>query len=164
MTRALISSRNAAASAGGPVLLFDGECGLCQRIVRLLLRFDRGACLRFAALQSPVGQMYLRTHRLPAADFDSLVFVPDWSRREQPEYLLRTAGAVAALRATGGRGARVLAWLLAALPERLRDAAYRGVARSRHWFLGPWRERPLGNAEWEKRFLAESRDDAGPTG
>lgn len=143
-----------AAVAAGPVLFFDGTCGLCQRIVRGLLRRDRAGRLRFAALQSPVAQAYLRCHGLPTEDFDSLIFVPEWRCRDRPEYLRRTAGAMAALRATGGAGARFLAGALALLPACLRDAAYRGIARGRHRIFGAWRERPLDRPEWEGRFLA----------
>jgi predicted DCC family thiol-disulfide oxidoreductase YuxK len=153
MKRASTPADGAAGAVGGPVLFFDGECGLCQRIVRVLLRLDPGARLRYAALQSPVAQAYLRHHGLPVADFDSLIFVPDWSRRDRPEYLVRTAGAVAALRSTGGAGARAVAGLLARLPERVRDGGYTCVARVRHRVFGPWRERPLRRPEWAARFL-----------
>src|SRR4051812_37486572 len=47
-----------------PVLFFDGECGLCNRVVRLLLRLDTRGRLRFAPLQGPVAQDYLRAHGL----------------------------------------------------------------------------------------------------
>lgn len=153
MKRASTPAGGAAVAGDGPVLFFDGECGLCQRIVRVLLRLDRGARLRYAALQSPVAQAYLRHHGLPTTDFESLIFVPDWSRRDRPEFLARTAGAVAALRVTGGRLARIAAAVLGLLPERMRDAGYRGVARGRHWVFGPGKERPLPRAEWATRFL-----------
>jgi len=136
----------------GPVLLFDGECGLCNRIVRLLLRLDRGERLRFARLQGDAGQAYLRAHGLPAADFDSLVFVPDWSRREQQDFRLRTDGVIAALRECGGPG-RMLAAVLALLPAAWRDAGYRLVARWRYRIFGAWRPRPLARPEWRERFL-----------
>jgi predicted DCC family thiol-disulfide oxidoreductase YuxK len=100
-----------------------------------------------------VAQAYLRRHGLPVADFDSLIFVPDWSRRDRPEFLVRTAGAVAALRVTGGGPARFAAGLLGLMPEPLRDAGYRGVARGRHWVFGEWHDRPLARAEWAERFL-----------
>lgn len=137
----------------GPVLLFDGECGLCNRVVRLLLRLDGRARLRFAPLQGGAAQAFLRAHGLPAADFDSLVFVPDWARRERGEFLLRTAGAIAALRVCGGAG-RALAAVLAIFPAALRDAAYRLVARWRYRIFGAWKPRPLARAEWAERFLA----------
>jgi predicted DCC family thiol-disulfide oxidoreductase YuxK len=136
----------------GPVLFFDGQCGLCNRVVRLLLRLDRGGRLRFAPLQGPTAQAYLRQHGLPTEDFDTLVYVPDWSRRELPEFLLRTSGIVAALRVAGG-GARILAGFLAFVPARWRDAVYRLVGHFRYRVFGAWRPRPLPNPQWERRFL-----------
>ena len=141
------------APSPGPVLFFDGECGLCNRLVRVLLRIDRDSRLRYAPLQGPVAQDYLRAHGLPATDFESLVFVPDWSRRDRPEHLIRTAGVIAALRAVGGGGARSLAAMLALFPAALRDAGYRRVGRWRYRIFGPWRPRPLARPEWAARFL-----------
>lgn len=140
----------------GLVLLFDGECGLCNRVVRLLLRLDAGGRLRFAALQSSVAQGFLRAHGLPTDDFDTLVFVPDWSRRDDPraEFLLRTAGAIAALRSTGDAGGRLLGDLLAIFPAPVRDAGYRCVAHMRYRVFGPWRACPLPRPEWAARFIA----------
>jgi predicted DCC family thiol-disulfide oxidoreductase YuxK len=136
----------------GPVLLYDGECGLCNRIVRLLLRLDHTERLRFARLQGDAGQAYLRAHGLPVADFDSLVFVPDWGRRGQREFLLRTDGVIAALRGCGGLG-RALAAGLAVFPAAWRDAGYRLVARWRYRIFGAWRPRPLGRPELLERFI-----------
>ena len=136
----------------GPVLLFDGECGLCQRIVRILLRLDRAGRLRFAPLQGPRAQDYLRAHGLPTADFETLVYVPDWARRNEPEFLVRTAGVIAALRETGGLG-RVFAAVLRIIPGTWRDAAYRLVGRWRYRVFGAWQPRPLARPEWAARFL-----------
>ena len=38
-------------SGSGPVLLYDGLCGLCVRTVQIVLRGDRRGVLRFAPLQ-----------------------------------------------------------------------------------------------------------------
>jgi predicted DCC family thiol-disulfide oxidoreductase YuxK len=135
----------------GPVLFFDGDCGLCNRVVRVLLRLDRRGVLRFAPLQGPAAQSYLRSHGLPTADFDSLVFVRDWSARDRPEFLLRTDGALAAARAVGGIG-RALAWLRV-LPASWRDAGYRLIARWRYRIMGRWKPRAFANADYASRFL-----------
>ena len=135
----------------GPVLFFDGECGLCHRVVLWLLRRDGRGVLRFAPLQGVSAQAYLRAHGLPTQDFDSLVFVPDWRRRERSDFLLRTEGALAAARAVGGLGALV-AWARV-LPKTWRDAAYKGIARSRYQIWGQWKPRPLARAEWAARIL-----------
>lgn len=137
---------------GGPVLLFDGECGLCNRIVRVLLRLDRGGRLRYAALQGVAAQGFLRANGLPTEDFDSLIFVREWAVGGVGEFQMRTDGAIGALRVVGGAG-RVLAALLAVWPAAWRDAGYRVVARWRYRIFGAWRPRPLGRAEWAARFL-----------
>jgi predicted DCC family thiol-disulfide oxidoreductase YuxK len=140
-------------ATAGPVLLFDGECGLCHRVVRLLLRCDRSGRLRFAPLQGPSAQAYLAAHGLPAHDFSSLVFIPDWAERDRPDFRLRTDGVIAALRACGG-GARMLAAGLALFPAGLRDGGYRLVARWRYRIFGSWRPCPLPRPEWRARFIA----------
>lgn len=137
----------------GPVLFFDGECGLCNRLVRVLLRLDRAGRLRFAPLQGPAAQEYLRRHGLPTVDFDTLICVPDWNTRDRPDYLVRTAGVIAALRGINGRRARLLAGGLALFPARVRDAGYKLVARWRYRLFGPWRPSPLLRSEWAARFL-----------
>jgi predicted DCC family thiol-disulfide oxidoreductase YuxK len=136
----------------GPVLFFDGACGLCNRVVRLLLWMDRAGRLRFAPLQGPAAQAYLRAHGLPTQDFETLVYVPDWTRRAQPDYQLRTAGVVSALRELGALG-RFFGGLLAIVPRAWRDAGYRAVGHWRYRVFGPWRPRPLPRREWAARFL-----------
>jgi predicted DCC family thiol-disulfide oxidoreductase YuxK len=140
------------AAAPDPVLLFDGECGLCHRVVRLLLRLDRRGALRFTPLQGASAQAYLLRHGLPTKDFSTLVFVPDWSRPARADFRLRTDGVIAALRATGGPG-RLLAAVLAICPVALRDAGYRLVARARYLVFGPWQACPLPRPEWNGRFF-----------
>ena len=136
-------------SEPAPVLLYDGECGLCNRAVRLLLRLDRGERLCFARLQSDAGQAYLRAHGLPTKDFSTLVFVSDWPAGNAAP-LLRTDGVVGALRAAGRPG---LAGTLAVIPRGLRDAGYKLVARTRYAIFGPWKQCPLPRPEWAARFL-----------
>ena len=46
-------------SVADPVLFFDGECGLCQRLVRGLLKLDQRGGLRLAPLQGPTAQDWL---------------------------------------------------------------------------------------------------------
>lgn len=135
-----------------PVLLYDGECGLCNRLVRLLLRSDKAGRLHYAPLQSDVGQAYLQRWGLPTKDFDSLVFVPNWEVRDRSEPLLRTDGALAAAAEVGGIW-RGVSWLRI-LPTWLRDPFYKLIARTRYALFGEYRPSPLPNPEWEKRFLA----------
>jgi predicted DCC family thiol-disulfide oxidoreductase YuxK len=138
-------------AAPQPVLLYDGECGLCHFCVRQLLRWDRAGRLRFAPLQGAPAQACLRAHGLPVQDFDSLVFVPDWNRPMAAPPLLRTEGALAACAVVGGPGRSLAS--LRVLPRGFRDACYRLIARSRHALFGEYRPKPLPKPEWQGRFL-----------
>jgi len=138
-------------SAPAPVLLYDGECGLCNFLVRRLLRADKSGRLRFAPLQGGPAQAYLRAKGLPTEDFDSLVFVPDWEAPDRSEPLLRTDGALAAAAEAGGVW-RLVAWLRV-LPAWLRDPFYKLVARTRYALFGEYRPTPLPDPAWAKRFL-----------
>lgn len=136
-----------------PVLLYDGECGLCNWAVQRLLRSDLTGHLHYAPLQSEPAQAYLRRQGLPVADFASLVFVPDWSDSARGNYRLRTDGVLEACAVVGGGWWRTVGWTRF-IPAALRDGIYRLVARSRYALFGKCRPTPLPEPEWEKRFLA----------
>ncbi len=134
-----------------PVLLFDGECGLCNSGVRLLLRTDRRGRLYFAPLQGAAAQDYSRSKGLPTEDFDSLVFVPDWRKPERHAPLLRTDGALAAAAEVGGVW-RLVTWMRV-LPAWARDPFYKLVARTRYALFGQYKPTPLPDPAWAERFL-----------
>ncbi len=136
------------------MLLFDGECGLCNGAVGFLLRIDRRGVLRFATLQGAPGQAWLRSHGLPLGDFQSMVLVRDWEGGSA-DHEFRTDALVAALQACGGVG-RALAWIRV-VPRAWRDAAYRVVARLRYRVFGVWNGAPLARPEWAARFVDGSR-------
>jgi predicted DCC family thiol-disulfide oxidoreductase YuxK len=135
-----------------PVLLYDGECGLCNAVVRFILRHDRSGRIHFAPLQSAPAQEFLRAKGLPEEDFDSLIFIPDWENRDREGYLLKTSGALAALSSMGGPCAALSR--LKVIPAGLRDAVYWLISKTRYAVFGAYEPRPLENPAWEKRFLA----------
>jgi len=120
------------AASPGPLLLFDGECGLCDRTVRWVLDHDPGGALRFAPLQGETAPPLLARHGLAprsGAGFDTMVLVEEpGGPRERAR--VRSAAALAIGRYLGG-GWRLLAGLAWLVPRPLRDAAYRLVARHR---------------------------------
>lgn len=134
-----------------PVLLYDAECGLCNALMRFMLRRDRRGVLQFAPLQGRTGQAFLKSHGLNTEDFDSLVFIQDISR-EDTAFFLRTAGALHAMEEMSG-GWRRLARMLAVVPSSCSDLLYKCVARTRYRLFGRYRPTPLPNPEWAKRIL-----------
>jgi predicted DCC family thiol-disulfide oxidoreductase YuxK len=134
-----------------PVLLYDGECGLCNAVVRFLLRHDRAGQLHFAPLQSAPAQEYLASQGLPVSDFGSLVFVPDWRNQAKGAYLLRTSGALACFAELGGPW-KAVSWLRV-IPAPLRDPLYTLVSKTRYALFGTYKPRPLPDPAWTQRFL-----------
>ena len=134
------------------MLLYDGECSLCNGVVRFMLRHDAKGRIRFASLQSGPGRDFLRAQGLPTDSFDSLVFVPDWGSQARGAFLLRTSGALAAF-AELDRPWRAVSWLRL-VPAFLRDPIYKLISRTRTALFGKYRPRPLSDPAWEKRFLS----------
>lgn len=128
-----------------PIVLFDGVCRFCDASVHFLIDRDRRARLRFAPLQSPVGQGLLRRFGYPPDYTSSLLLVDGgrcWSRS--------TAGLRIA-RHLGGAWPALL--LLLAVPAPLRDAVYDLIARNRYRWFGQMEECRVPTPELRARFV-----------
>jgi predicted DCC family thiol-disulfide oxidoreductase YuxK len=115
-----------------PVLLFDGECGLCNRVVQRVLQADRRGTLRFASLQGRFARELTARHP-ELAGVDSVAWVEPRADGSGERVLIRSA---AALQVADYLGFPWRALTVARLiPQSLRDRAYDWVARRRHrWF------------------------------
>ena len=59
-------------AGSNPIILYDGVCGLCNRLVKFLLNHDKDGRLRFASLQSEFAEKVLRRHGFDAKDLDTV--------------------------------------------------------------------------------------------
>jgi predicted DCC family thiol-disulfide oxidoreductase YuxK len=108
-----------------PLLLYDGDCGVCSAAVQFVLRHDHRACFTFAALASPVAVELLEAHGIrPAVDS---VVVLDGGRA-----FVRSAAIFQVLRRLGGAWHLLLVGLV--IPRRWADGGYDWFARRRGWF------------------------------
>ena len=130
----------------GPVVLYDGTCGLCDRSVQLILRHDRRGRFRFAALQSDVGRALLARHGLPVNALDTVVLVEDGRAWVKSAAALRIARGMdapwPALRALG------------IVPRPVRDFVYDRVAKRRYRIFGRVDACMLPRPEVRARFLS----------
>ncbi|WP_228884030.1 thiol-disulfide oxidoreductase DCC family protein [Stenotrophomonas rhizophila] len=127
------------------VIVFDGVCALCSRWVRFLLRFDTHGRYRFAAMQGTHGRALLQAQGLDPEDPSSFLLLEQGRAWTDTDAILRV------LVGLGGawRLLRVLGWL----PRRLRDRAYRALARNRYRWFGRHDTCFLPTAEQAARFL-----------
>ena len=138
-------------STTGPILFYDGVCGLCNTLVQFLLKHDKRGRLRFASLQSDLAEKVLRRHGFDPKDLDTLHVVENY---EQPdERLLQRSDAVLrAGRELGGHWS-VLAAIAKIVPRFLRDIAYRYIAQNRYRVFGKYETCMLPDPNQRSRFL-----------
>jgi predicted DCC family thiol-disulfide oxidoreductase YuxK len=138
-------------SGENPIILYDGVCGLCNRLVQFLLKHDKHARLRFASLQSDFAAKVLQRHDIDPKDLDTLHVIENY---EQPnEQVLQRSDAI--LRAGRELGSFWSASAAAAkvVPRPLRDVVYRFVARTRYRVFGKYDTCMLPDPNQRSRFL-----------
>jgi len=137
-------------------VLYDGVCGLCNRMVRFVLRRDKQALFRFAPLQSPWAAQVLARHGAQPSGLDTFYIVIDGGGDEE-KLLSRSDAVLYALRQLGGVW-RVAAGAFRILPRPIRDWMYGAVARNRYRIFGKYEACPLPTAEERERFVEHSTD------
>jgi len=132
------------------VILYDGVCGLCHRLVQFVLARDHRGAFRFAPLQGAFARAVLLRHGKDPDDLDTVYLVID---PDLPSERLLWAGraVVAILRRLGG--AWRLAGVLAVLPAGALDAAYRVISTRRYRWFGKLDQCALPAPELHERFI-----------
>jgi len=138
---------------GRLLVLYDGECGLCNRSIRWLLRRDSHDRLRFAPSSDPRAVEILGQHGFtsPNASPDTIV-VLRYVGTPLEDMLVRSNAVLACLRALP-QPWPVAAALLRLIPRPFRELGYRQVARWRYRFFGRLATCPLPSTEEQRHFL-----------
>ena len=109
------------------VIVFDGVCVFCSKVVQLCLKHDRQRVIRFATMQSDAGSRLMEQQGVDPADPSSFILFKD------DQAFFKSDAALELFRLLGG------AWkiLLVAkiFPRPARDFLYDKLARNRYrWF------------------------------
>lgn len=156
-----------------PILLYDGVCGLCNRLVQFVLRRDPNGMFRFASLQSALDAGILARHGEDAAELGSVYIVIDYGR-PQEQLLARSDAVIFVLKNLGGEALhsdrmgespvptktkptrarwQFAGFVLQLLPRWLRDWGYGVIGRNRYRVFGRYDTCPLPTEESRSRFL-----------
>lgn len=127
------------------VVLFDGECNLCNASVRFIIDHDPHGRYKFAPLQSAAGRTLIRAHNLDADQLGSVVLIEGGAAHKKSDAALRIA------RGLGGAWSIVFALIF--VPRFIRDAVYSFVARNRYRWFGKRDECMVPTPEMRGRFL-----------
>jgi predicted DCC family thiol-disulfide oxidoreductase YuxK len=137
---------------GSLLVLYDGVCGLCDRLVAMVLRKDRHDRFRFAPLQSALAAEILKRHGLEQSQSDTVYLVQDYGAAG--ERLLQKSDAfVAVLQGLGGFWVTEAA-IFKLAPRFLRDRLYEAVARNRYRVFGRYEACIVPHPRYRDKFLA----------
>jgi predicted DCC family thiol-disulfide oxidoreductase YuxK len=134
-----------------PIVLYDGVCGLCNRLVQFVLKNDRNDVFRFASLQSKLAEQILVRHRLGSESLETVYVVLDYGFAKE-RLLSRLQAVVYVLQQLGGPLAYVSA-ILRVLPAPVQNFLYRLVARNRYRVFGRYETCPLPDGDTRSKFL-----------
>lgn len=132
-------------STDKPILLFDGVCNLCNRSIQFIIQRDPESKIRFAALQSDVGQYFIKKHHLQTDELKTIILI------ERERYYTRSTAAL--------RVARYMnrAWPLAygflIVPPFIRNSVYNWIANNRYRWFGKQESCWLPTPDLKARFL-----------
>lgn len=130
-----------------PILLFDGECGFCNKSIQFFLKNEKksGTKIHFASLQSEAG-MTLRDYFEIDKKTDSIILIRDHSA-----YIKSCA----ALRLTVYmKGLWPILSVFVIIPPFLRNIVYNYIAKRRMKWFGRVDNCALLQQEDKKRFIS----------
>ena len=132
------------------VVLYDGVCGLCNRLNQFLLKRDRHDRFRFASLQSDVAVRLLQRHGTDALDLDTVYVVVNYGQPNE-SLLSRSDAILHVLQRLGGIWAFAAAGKM--VPKALRNAFYKIVATNRYRVFGKYDVCLMPEERYKGKFL-----------
>jgi predicted DCC family thiol-disulfide oxidoreductase YuxK len=138
------------AAEGVHLVLYDGVCGLCSRLLQFLLEHDRRAVFTFASLQSGTGREIVERFGGNPLELTSFCVLANY-RTGHARMFSRSSAALFV--------AGELAWpwkwavLMRVLPPAALDCVYDVVARSRYRVFGRHEQCLTPRPEFRSRFV-----------
>lgn len=109
------------------IIIFDGECNLCNGVVGWLLKFAPEELFQFVPFQSPTGQHLLEKNGFKTHQLDTVILIDTKGVHTHSDGFLRVVSKVP-------KWKRVAA-LLAFIPRLIRDFVYKTASKNRvKWF------------------------------
>jgi len=136
--------------AGSHLILYDGVCGLCNRLNAFVLKHDKRAVFHFASIQSPKGRSILNQHGRNPDDLDTFYLIADY-KSAAPQVMERAQAGLFVLKVIGAPWS--LAGLVGFLPSRLLNFGYDCIATNRYRIFGKYDQCVLPAVEHQERFI-----------
>ena len=135
---------------GAHLALYDGVCGLCNRLLQFVLKYDRRGVFNFASLQSEVGKTLVARWGGNPDELTTFYVIADF-RTAHARFLTKSDAALFVMVQLGWPWKVLGAATL--FPKGLRNRVYDVIARSRYRIFGKYEQCVLPRPEIRGRFL-----------
>ena len=129
------------------LVVFDGVCVFCSRLVQFVLRHESDHVLRFTPMQSATGARLMRELGIDPEDAETFVLI------SEDAVFVKSDAALELTKHLGGAWKVLSAFRV--LPRGLRDWGYDIFARNRYRWFGRYDECMLPSPGAEARFILD---------
>jgi predicted DCC family thiol-disulfide oxidoreductase YuxK len=126
------------------IIVFDGVCNFCNRIVQIIIRHDPSAQMHFAAQQSETGEKLIRDLAIKESS-NSVLFVKDGLVYYQSDAVIEIAKLL--------KGWPIIFKYGIIVPRFLRNTIYKFIAANRYAIFGKQAQCMVPKEEDRGRFL-----------
>jgi predicted DCC family thiol-disulfide oxidoreductase YuxK len=148
--QAPVAAQDAQEAQGAHLVLYDGVCGLCSRLLQFLLKHDHRAVFNFASLQSATGKAIVERCGGDPHELTSFYVLANY-RTPASRFFTKSRAALFVAGELGWpwKSIRVAGILPTALLDRLYDV----VARTRYRVFGRYEQCLVPRPEFRSRFV-----------
>ncbi len=126
------------------IILFDGECNLCNASVIFVVKRDKKEHFHYSHLQSEAGQAIRREHDIPDS-VDSILLYENGKVHTRSSAALHIAQKLS--------GGWPFLYVFMIIPRPIRDWIYNIVARNRYRWFGKQEQCMVPTAGVKARFI-----------
>jgi predicted DCC family thiol-disulfide oxidoreductase YuxK len=128
------------------VLLFDGECNLCNSTVNFILEKDKKGKIKFASLQSETGKQLSRESSVTTSNLSSVVLIHNKQVFTKSDVVLQVSIILG--------GVWKLLALTRVIPRPIRNWIYDLIAKNRYKWFGKTNQCKLPSTNISSRFIS----------
>ncbi len=126
------------------IILFDGVCNLCNKLVLFLIKHDKNCVFEFSPLQTSAGEKLIHQYHL-LNDNKSVILIKDGIVFYKSDAIIEIAKKM-----TGWPQLLKYGYLF---PKFLRDRIYDLIAKNRYYLFGKQASCPIPSTDVKKRYL-----------
>jgi len=126
------------------IVLFDGVCNLCNKLVSFLIKYDKNIIFHFAAMQTNAGEKIITEYHL-LDDRKSIVLIKDGHVFYKSDAIIEIAKQMSGW-------PRILKYGFL-FPKFLRDGIYNLIARNRYYLFGKQEACAIPSEPDSNRFI-----------